>query len=68
MEYIIIALIGVIVYLEVSHQRERRDLYNRIMAKDFVEYKQPAVQKRNVPNIIRKRMSEDLKRQNSPDD
>ena len=34
--------IGLSVYLiwrEISHSRERRDLYNRIMVRDYTEYK-----------------------------
>lgn len=40
MTAIIIALCAVIVAIEVLHWLERRDLYNRIHAKDYREYKQ----------------------------
>lgn len=33
-----IALILLIVYLEYLHYKERKDLLNRIQAKDFTEY------------------------------
>lgn len=39
MEYIVYALIGVIVMQDVIHRVERRDLYNRIMCKDINDYK-----------------------------
>lgn len=31
-------LFGLIVFLEISHLIERRDLYNRIMAKDLTDF------------------------------
>lgn len=34
-----VLLIALIVYLEYLHYKERKDLLNRIQAKDFVEYK-----------------------------
>ena len=36
---IIYALIGVIVLQSITHRIERKDLYNRIMSKDYAEYK-----------------------------
>jgi len=39
MDYIIYALIGVVLVQEILHRVERRDLYNRIMCKDINEYK-----------------------------
>lgn len=36
---IIYALIGVIVLQSIIHRIERKDLYNRIMSKDYAEYK-----------------------------
>jgi hypothetical protein len=54
--YVIIALlIGVIVVQHISHKQERKDLYNRIMARDLTEYKSDG-KVRSVKNIIRKNM------------
>ena len=40
MYYIIcIALCAVIVFIELMHMWERRDLYNRIMSKDIKDYR-----------------------------
>lgn len=36
---VIYVLIGVIVLQSIFHRLERKDLYNRIMSKDFAEYK-----------------------------
>ena len=36
---IIYSLIGVIVLQSIIHRIERKDLYNRIMSKDYAEYK-----------------------------
>lgn len=39
LEYIIpVLLIAVIVFQQVTHSKERKDLYNRIMARDLTEY------------------------------
>lgn len=32
-------LIGVIIFQSIIHRLERKDLYNRIMSKDYAEYK-----------------------------
>jgi|GEM_PF-2625169 len=58
---IIVLLIGIIVVQNIIHKQERQDLYNRLMARDFSEYKL-AGKRRTVPNIIRKRTSDELKR------
>jgi hypothetical protein len=36
--YIILALIAVIVFQQVMHGKERKDLYTRWMARDLTEY------------------------------
>jgi hypothetical protein len=43
---IIIALIALIALMQILHSRERKDLYNRIMARDYLEYSQDATQKK----------------------
>lgn len=58
---IIVLLIGIIVVQNIIHKQERRDLYNRIMAKDLRDYRME--KQRTVPNVIRKRTSDELKRQ-----
>ena len=35
----IIALCGVILFQQIIHHQERKDLYNRIMSKNLTEYK-----------------------------
>jgi hypothetical protein len=35
---VIIGLYALIIYLEISHRKERKDLYSRIMAKDLNDY------------------------------
>lgn len=57
---IIVLLIGVIVIQNIIHKQERQDLYNRIMAKDLRDYRME--KQRTVPNVIRKRTSDELKR------
>jgi len=43
LEYIIpVLLIAVIVFQQVTHSKERKDLYNRIMARDLTEYNHAA--------------------------
>lgn len=37
-ELIILSLLSVIVIQQWLHAKERRDLYNRLMARDFSEY------------------------------
>lgn len=58
---IIVLLIGIIVVQNIIHKQERRDLYSRIMAKDLRDYRME--KQRTVPNVIRKRTSDELKRQ-----
>lgn len=58
---IIVLLIGIIVVQNIIHKQERQDLYNRIMAKDLRDYRMK--KQRTVPNVIRKRTSDELKRQ-----
>lgn len=58
---IIVLLIGIIVAQNIIHKQERQDLYNRIMAKDLRDYRME--KQRTVPNVIRKRTSDELKRQ-----
>lgn len=57
---IIVLLIGIIVAQNIIHKQERQDLYNRIMAKDLRDYRME--KQRTVPNVIRKRTSDELKR------
>ncbi|HQD32154.1 MAG TPA: hypothetical protein PLY59_11280 [Clostridiales bacterium] len=57
---IIVLLIGIIVVQNIIHKQERQDLYNRIMAKDLRDYRME--KQRTVPNVIRKRTSDELKR------
>lgn len=58
---IIVLLIGIIVVQNIIHKQERQDLYSRIMAKDLRDYRME--KQRTVPNVIRKRTSDELKRQ-----
>jgi inner membrane protein involved in colicin E2 resistance len=58
---IIVLLIGIIVVQNIIHKQERQDLYSRIMAKDLRDYRMK--KQRTVPNVIRKRTSDELKRQ-----
>lgn len=58
---IIVFLIGIIAVQNIINKQERKDLYNRIMARDLTEYKTNG-KRRTVPNIIRKRTSDELKR------
>ena len=46
-DYIIFALIAVIAIQGFMHSKERKDLYNRIMAKDLTEYKIAGKKKTN---------------------
>lgn len=59
---IIALLICYIIIQNITHKQERQDLYSRIMARDLTEYK--AEKRRSVPNIIRKRTSDEEKRRN----
>lgn len=58
---IIALLICYIIIQNITHKQERQDLYNRIMAKDLRDYRME--KQRTVPNVIRKRTSDELKRQ-----
>lgn len=58
---IIVLLIGIIVVQNIIHKQERQDLYSRIMAKDLRDYRME--KQRTVPNVIRKKTSDELKRQ-----
>jgi len=55
---IIVLLLLYIISQERRHQAERRDLYNRIMAKDYEEYKEPVAEGKQYKNAIRRRMEE----------
>lgn len=55
-------LLCLIIVQHILHKQERKDLYNRIMARDLTEYK--AEKRRTVPNTIRKRTSDESKRRN----
>lgn len=56
--FIILALIGVIVFQELRHGKERKDLYNRIMARDLTEYQRDIDKTPRVArNIIRKNLA-----------
>lgn len=57
---IIALLICYIIIQNITHKQERQDLYNRIMAKDLRDYRME--KQRTVPNVIRKRTSDELKR------
>jgi len=61
--WIVIALLIGIIILQII---ERKDLYSRIMAKDLQEYKLN-ITNRHVPNGIRKKISDEMKRKNSPE-
>ena len=58
---IIALLICYIIIQNITHKQERRDLYSRIMAKDLRDYRME--KQRTVPNVIRKRTSDELIRQ-----
>lgn len=54
-------LVGLIVYIALSeylHYVERKDLYDRIMAKDYTEYKTRDKPPRSIKNIIRQKMEQ----------
>lgn len=48
-------LMVLIVFLEIIHFKERKDLYNRIMAKDLTEYSAHKVQERKaeIPQTVK---------------
>jgi hypothetical protein len=50
MGYVIFLLVALIFLREVMHGMERKDLYNRIMARDLGEYK--ALKPRKIKNSI----------------
>ena len=58
---IIALLICYIIIQNITHKQERQDLYSRIMAKDLRDYRME--KQRTVPNVIRKKTSDELKRQ-----
>ncbi len=59
----VIALLFCFVIVQhITHKQERKDLYSRIMARDLTEYK--SEKRRTVPNVIRKRTSEESKMRN----
>lgn len=62
---VIVLLIGIIAIQNIIHKQERKDLYNRIMARDLAEYKTGG--KRSVPCGIRKRAAEESDRRNKPE-
>ena len=52
---IAIALVLVILLQEVRHSKERRDLYNRLMARDLADYhalERPPADKGRVRNFV----------------
>jgi hypothetical protein len=54
--YIVIALlIAIIIVQEIIHKQERKDLYNRIMARDLPEYKADG-KTRTVPNLLKRNL------------
>ena len=57
---VIVLLFCIAIVQHISHKQERKDLYSRIMARDLTEYK--TEKRRTVPNVIRKRTSEESKR------
>jgi hypothetical protein len=57
---IIVLLTGIIFVQNIIHKQERKDLYNRIMARDLHEYS--GAKPGTVKNILRKNYS----RQNTP--
>jgi len=57
LEAMLIILIGII---ETMHFLERRDLYNRIMAKDLTEYQKDKKPPKQVENIIKKNMRKNV--------
>lgn len=62
--------LGVILYLEQSHKREREALYNRLMARDFTEYatlsREP--KKSNRPNnFLLEQMERAMREKYGPD-
>lgn len=55
--FIIALLMGVIVMQDIFYRRERKDLYNRIMARDLPEYKSTTTSSpRYVPNLLKKNL------------
>lgn len=57
---VIVILTGAIIVQDIIHKQERKDLYNRIMARDLPEYKQGKA--RSVPSAIKKHMVDEKKR------
>ena len=55
---IFILLIAVIIIQQYLHHAERKDLYNRIMAKDLTEYKHE--KSKPIKNMIRQAMQKNL--------
>lgn len=54
---LITAIQGLIIILQqITHSKERKDLYNRLMARDLTEYRQEPIKIKPVKNIIRKNM------------
>jgi DNA modification methylase len=58
-KYVITLLIAVIVLQQIWHGIERKDLYNRIMAKDLSEYR--ARKPQTIKNIIKRNIEKNLK-------
>lgn len=52
---VICLLFGIIIVQDMGHRRERKDLYNRIMARDLSEYKAGG-KARYVPNLLKRNM------------
>ena len=47
-EFIIGSLMLLIIFQEVLHYKERKDLYSRLMAKDLTEYTHSKVEEKKV--------------------
>jgi len=60
MDRLDVLLIVLIALIEVAHFIERRDLYNRIMAKDLTEYQKDKKPPKQVENIIKKNMRKNV--------
>jgi len=62
MWYLVALLIGTIIVQEIMHRQERKDLYNRIMARDLTEYNNSGQKPQTIKNVIRKNYEESRKK------
>lgn len=60
MDKLDLLLAALIVFIEIAHFVERRDLYNRIMAKDLTEYHKEKKPPKQIENIIKKNMRKNV--------